>query len=45
MVISKLNGKFILDGYTNDSCWQLIQPLPFFAYLPVWGQPMTENGT
>lgn len=41
--IYRLSNGFKFDGFTNDSCWLNIPSLPFFTYLPVWGQPMSEK--
>ena len=43
LVLERIEGKVILDGWPNEAAWQDIEPLPMTMYQPTFQGEMSEK--
>jgi len=43
LVIDRLGGPVVLDGYSDEPAWEMIAPLEMTMYAPTFGGPITER--
>jgi hypothetical protein len=42
-VLQRINGKVKLDGYSSETAWQGVEPLPLIMHVPDFGKTPTEK--
>lgn len=43
LVLHRMVGPIVLDGFSNEPDWEAIDPLPMVQYEPRYGEPATEH--